>query len=259
VKNEPANMIEALVNDILELLGVKANDTTTEEKQRNADSWALFVISNYRLTIPEIKSAYVMALTSALKDEDGKNIKLFPHLSNIEAAKVLNAYQEWKKQNAQHNNGRCKLNRLLNPPIEPSKQQELGIMVASWKRLLDEVKNSVWYMGAFVHYDKVKQLGYLKDVPRAWFEERLERKKQRLALQHARKEKSTFISSKEAKAILSNSVGALAIIDLNFKNLAIQEVKNDIVLMIVKKYYSDFEDYLHQLEQQLHQLQDETK
>jgi hypothetical protein len=99
-----------LADDVMRLLNVR---------ERNAEmskDWLIFIsTSNFKITAGEIYLAFKMALSRDILDDKGKEIDLFPELSNNTTGKVIAAYLRHKKESHAYQVSKDKLKALKSP------------------------------------------------------------------------------------------------------------------------------------------------
>ncbi len=140
---------EKLVNDILTLFQVRDRNG---EKEKMKDTWLLFIM-DYRLTASEIFHAHRMALKRELLDQNGNEIECLPMLSTNTTGKILKAYERYKQNDKQLEEGRERLKLLLNPPAELTDEEKKAERKKNWDSLVEAVKNDRKCDHAFLFYD----------------------------------------------------------------------------------------------------------
>jgi hypothetical protein len=99
-----------LSEDVMQLLNVRGRN------QEMVDGWLLFIsTSNFKITAGEIYLAFKMALSRDILDDKGKEIDLFPELSNNTTGKVISAYLRHKKESHAYQLSKDKLKTLKSP------------------------------------------------------------------------------------------------------------------------------------------------
>jgi hypothetical protein len=99
-----------LSEDVMQLLNVRGRN------QEMVDGWLVFIsTSNFKITAGEIYLAFKMALSRDILDDKGKEIDLFPELSNNTTGKVISAYLRHKKDCRMYQLHKDKLKALKSP------------------------------------------------------------------------------------------------------------------------------------------------
>jgi hypothetical protein len=108
-KAEPAVKLN-LVDDVMRLLNVR------ERNAQMSKDWLIFIsTSKFKITAGEIYLAFQMALSRDILDDKGKEIDLFPELSNNTTGKVIFAYLRHKKESNAYQLSKDKLKSLKSP------------------------------------------------------------------------------------------------------------------------------------------------
>lgn len=231
---------------------VGANYQNDDERKLAGGEWILFC-QKFNLTAPEIVEAYRMALAKELKifDENkayksseynGEYIKIYPNLSLITAGEVLNAYLEHKKLDKAHENAKKLIHSELNPKIEISEEQKKAERKKNFESLIEAIKKNEPCNHAFLFYDFVIKKGGLKSfVSSKQAQIILIRSKMISYLDRAEKSGNKAIFNNfqivEFRKYFDtgNLIPELASDFEKLKNIAIIEVKNDLVYAYLKK------------------------
>lgn len=111
-----------LADDVMRLLNVR------ERNSEMAKDWLIFIsTSNFKITPGEIYLAFKMAISREITDSNGKEIDLFPELSNNTTGKVISAYIRHKKESLQYQLSKDKLKALKSPENSFSEKDKLQI------------------------------------------------------------------------------------------------------------------------------------
>ena len=111
-----------LADDVMRLLNVR------ERNSEMAKDWLIFIsTSNFKITPGEIYLAFKMAISREITDSNGKEIDLFPELSNNTTGKVISAYLRHKKESLQYQLSKDKLKALKSPENSFSEKDKLQI------------------------------------------------------------------------------------------------------------------------------------
>lgn len=147
-----------LTNDIMRLLQVREKN---EDMQKD---WLLFVCtSNFKITAGEIYLAFKMALSREINDDKGREIDLFPELSNNATGKVISAYLKHKTESEAYNRSKEKLKHLNLPEkTEPTKQELEGIRNEFLKIVFEDIRNNGYSSDAWQLYSELDSSGKLK-------------------------------------------------------------------------------------------------
>lgn len=123
-----------LADDVMRLLQVR------EKNAEMVKDWLLFIsTSNFKITAGEIYLAFKMALSREILDSNGKEIDLFPELSNNATGKVIAAYLRFKNQNDSYQRAKDKLKLLNTPNKEMSDEERKKIKTDFLKIVFDEI------------------------------------------------------------------------------------------------------------------------
>ena len=111
-----------LADDVMRLLNVR------ERNSEMSKDWLIFIsTSNFKITPGEIYLAFKMAISREILDSNGKEIDLFPELSNNTTGKVISAYIRHKKESLQYQLSKDKLKALKSPVNSFSEKDILQI------------------------------------------------------------------------------------------------------------------------------------
>lgn len=154
IKNTTADTKFKLVNDIMRLLNVRdKNETMT-------DDWLLFIsTANLKVTAGEIYLAFKMALSREILDSNGKEIDLFPELSNNATGKVISAYLRYKNDNTQYQLAKGKLKALKSPVNEISDSEKKKLRENLLKMIFDEITKTGFSSDAWHLYSELEISG----------------------------------------------------------------------------------------------------
>ena len=111
-----------LADDVMRLLNVR------ERNSEMSKDWLIFISSsNFKVTAGEIYLAFKMAISREILDSNGKEIDLFPELSNNTTGKVISAYIRHKKESSRYQLSKDKLKALKSPVNSFSEKDILQI------------------------------------------------------------------------------------------------------------------------------------
>ncbi|TDE53780.1 hypothetical protein [Flavobacterium sp. GT3P67] len=157
INNTPAETRLNLADDVMRLLQVR---------ERNADmskDWLLFIsTSNFKITAGEIYLAFKMALSREILDSNGKEIDLFPELSNNTTGKVISAYLKSKNESLIYQNAKDKLKLLKMPSNEVSEIEKEKIREYFIKSIFDEITSNGFSADAHHLFFDLENSGKLK-------------------------------------------------------------------------------------------------
>lgn len=126
-----------LADDVMRLLNVR------ERNSEMAKDWLIFIsTSNFKVTAGEIYLAFKMALSREIFDTNGKEIDLFPELSNNTTGKVISAYLRHKKESLRYQLSKDKLKALKTPVNEITEFQKSEFRENLLKIIYDEIKET---------------------------------------------------------------------------------------------------------------------
>jgi hypothetical protein len=132
-KSEPEVKLN-LADDVMRLLNVR------ERNSEMAKDWLIFIsTSNFKVTAGEIYLAFQMAIAREILDSNGKEIDLFPELSNNTTGKVISAYLRHKKESLQYQLSKDKLKALKTAEITFSEKDKLQIRENLIALVYDEI------------------------------------------------------------------------------------------------------------------------
>jgi hypothetical protein len=143
-----------LADDVMRLLNVR---------ERNAEmskDWLIFISSsNFKVTAGEIYLAFKMALSREILDTNGKEIDLYPELSNNMTGKVISAYLKHKNESLRYQLSKDKLKSLKTPKNEFSESQKQELRESLLKLIFNEVKQKGFSDVAWQLYSDLELAG----------------------------------------------------------------------------------------------------
>ena len=211
---------------------LSVNFTSTEDRNESGKEWILF-LQDYKLTAPEIIEAYKMALRRELRNDQNETIKVFPNLSLISAGEIMKAFIEFKRNSAQYQAGKEKLNELMNPEIILTPEEQEEKMKKMFDQYVFDVQNKIPNVGrrGFMFFiwlykaEKLKEfLPSLEDL-----DKNQQFKMKRLVGRENKK--PLFYSLSEIKNLNRMIREGLK---LPVSNYVVQEIRDEIVLNYVK-------------------------
>ncbi len=120
-KSEPEVKLN-LADDVMRLLNVR------DRNSEMSKDWLIFISSsNFKVTAGEIYLAFQMAMSREILDDKGKEIDLFPELSNNTTGKVISAYIRHKKESLKYQLSKDKLKALKSPENSFNEKDKLQI------------------------------------------------------------------------------------------------------------------------------------
>ncbi|WP_150114777.1 hypothetical protein [Chryseobacterium sp. IHB B 17019] len=158
IRFSPPETKEKLVNDVLTLFQVRDRNG---EKESMKDTWLLFLM-DFKLTATEIYHAHKMAIQRNLLDQNGNEIECLPMLSTNTTGKILKAYERYKQNDQQLQEGRERLKLILNPPPEPTEEEKKAERKRNWDSLVEAVKKGQNCEHAFLFYELAIKKGGLE-------------------------------------------------------------------------------------------------
>ena len=148
------NVKQGLADDVMRLLNVR------DRNAEMAKDWLLFISnSNFKVTAGEIYLAFTMALTREILDDKGKEIDLFPELSNNTTGKVISAYLRYKKEHHAYQLSRDKLKSLKSTENKLSENEISAIRENLLKLIFEEVTNTGFCSEAYHLFSELESKG----------------------------------------------------------------------------------------------------
>ncbi|RUT68656.1 hypothetical protein D0817_20055 [Flavobacterium cupreum] len=130
----PAEKKMDLADDVMRLLQVR------EKNKEMTKDWLIFIsTSNFKITAGEIYLAFKMALSRQILDSNGKEIDLYPELSNNATGKVISAYLNFKSDSEVYQKAKGKLKALKLPTNEISENEKLKLKEDFLKMVFEEI------------------------------------------------------------------------------------------------------------------------
>ena len=157
IKNSSYETKEKLVNDIMRLLNVR------DKNKEMSKDWLLFIsTSNFKIAPGEIYLAFQMALSREIFDDKGKEIDLFPELSNNTTGKVISSYLKFKKESEVYQRAKDKLKALKTPENDFSEKDKNNIRIEFIKTIYEDLKENGFSENAWHLYDDLELNGKIK-------------------------------------------------------------------------------------------------
>jgi hypothetical protein len=152
-KSEPEVKLN-LADDVMRLLNVR------ERNSEMAKDWLIFIsTSNFKVTAGEIYLAFQMAISREITDSNGKEIDLFPELSNNTTGKVISAYIKHKKESLQYQLSKDKLKALKSPENSFSEKDKLQIRENLIVLVYDEISKTGFSADAYHFFSDLESKG----------------------------------------------------------------------------------------------------
>lgn len=146
-----------LADDVMRLLQVR------EKNKEMTKDWLLFIsTSNFKLTAGEIYLAFKMALSRQILDGNGKEIDLYPELSNNTTGKVISAYLNFKKESEVYQRAKNKLKSLKSPKNEISETEKKQLKEDFLKLVFSEITEHGFCQDAHHLFFELENSGKLK-------------------------------------------------------------------------------------------------
>lgn len=146
-----------LSEDVMQLLNVRGRN------QEMVDGWLLFIsTSNFKITAGEIYLAFKMALSRDILDDKGKEIDLFPELSNNTTGKVISAYLRHKKECHAYQLSKDKLKALKSPENAFSEKDILQIRENLIQSVFDEIVKTGFSCDAYHFFADLEAKGKIE-------------------------------------------------------------------------------------------------
>lgn len=154
INNSSVETKSKLTDDVCRLLQVR------EKNEAMQKDWLLFIsTSNLKVTAGEIYLAFKMALSREILDSNGKEIDLFPELSNNTTGKVISAYLKYKKDNHQYQLAKDKLKALKSPVNDILDSDKKKLRENLLKMIFDEITETGFSSDAWHLYSELEISG----------------------------------------------------------------------------------------------------
>jgi len=199
-----------LADDVMRLLNVR---------DRNSDmakDWLIFIsTSNFKVTAGEIYLAFKMAISRELLDQNGKEIDLFPELSNNTTGKVISSYLRFKKDSISYQLSKDKLKALKTPVNEITETEKMELRENLLKMIYGEIKETGFSNDAWHLYFELESFGkinpsaaeksklYKEQLKKYEFEEK-RRIKTKFSLKHAIPHINQLMEKVDGKQLLES-------------------------------------------------------
>lgn len=158
-KSEPEVKLN-LADDVMRLLNVR------ERNSEMAKDWLIFIsTSNFKITAGEVYLAFKMAISREILDSNGKEIDLFPELSNNTTGKVISAYLKHKKESLQYQLSKDKLKSLKTPVNEITEIEKQELRENLLKMICSEIKETGFSNDAWHLYSELERCGKINPSP----------------------------------------------------------------------------------------------
>jgi hypothetical protein len=155
-KEEPEVKLN-LADDVMRLLNVR------DRNSEMSKDWLIFIsTSNFKITAGEIYLAFKMALSREILDDKGKEIDLFPELSNNTTGKVISAYLRHKKESNTYQLSKEKLKTLKSPEIGFIEKEVKAIRENFLAMVFDELTNTGFCSEAYCLFDSLEASGKIE-------------------------------------------------------------------------------------------------
>lgn len=226
-----------LSEDVMQLLNVRGRN------QEMVDGWLLFIsTSNFKITAGEIYLAFKMALSRDILDDKGKEIDLFPELSNNTTGKVISAYIRHKKESLQYQLSKDKLKALKSPENSFSEKDKLQIRENLIVLVYDEIVKTGFSSDAHHFFSDLESKGKI--------EISIEAKKDlyRRQLKVYEMEEKAFIRGKYKASLSSRYLNELA--DKITGKTPVESVSNKCRSILASNYlyaFRNFETFKNEL------------
>ena len=225
-KSEPEVKLN-LADDVMRLLNVR------ERNSDMAKDWLIFIsTSNFKITAGEIYLAFKMALSREILDSNGKEIDLFPELSNNTTGKVISAYLNHKKSSQQYQLAKDKLKALKTPEKEFSDSDKKKLREDLLKIIFKEISETGFSPDAWHLYPELESSGKIKPTK----EEKKKLYKQQLKIYEL--EESKLLKSRYDPQVVKMHLKNLS--DKITGKSPVESVSNRCRSIIVSNYLKEF-------------------
>ena len=227
-----------LADDVMRLLNVRDRNAVM------AKDWLIFIsTSNFKVTAGEIYLAFQMAISREILDSSGKEIDLFPELSNNTTGKVISAYLKHKKESFQYQLSKDKLKALKTPLNEITESEKLQLRENLLKMIFEEIKTTGKSFDAWLLYPELESLGKISPTK----EEKSKLYKEQLKIYEI--EEKTVIYTKRGGAMAKPVIAEL--MKKIESKTPVESVSNKCRSIIASKFLckftTDFETFKSQL------------
>lgn len=238
ISKTSANTKFKLAEDVIKLLNVR------EKNSGMIDDWIFFVsTSNFKVTAGEIYLAFKMALSREILDSNGKEIDLFPELSNNTTGKVISAYLAYKKYNHQYHLAKDKLKALKSPLKEITDSEKQKLREDLLKIIFQEISETGFSSDAWHLYPELEASEKINPTK----EEKKKLYKEQLKIYEV--EEKALIKSKYDPVIIKTHLKYLS--EKVTGKSPVESVSNKcrsiLVSNYLKNFVSDFESFKKQL------------
>jgi len=236
-KSEPEIKLN-LADDVMRLLNVR------DRNSEMSKDWLIFISSsNFKVTAGEIYLAFQMAISREILDDKGKEIDLFPELSNNTTGKVISAYIRHKKESLQYQLSKDKLKALKSPVNELTDLEKSKLREDLLLMIFDEISKTGFSSSAWHLYPDLELTGKLKPTP----EEKSKLYKEQLRIYEV--EEKSLIRNKHSITMSKPYLDKLT--EKVTGKKPVESVSNKcrsiLVSKYMKKFIKDFETFKNEL------------
>jgi len=236
-KSEPEVKLN-LADDVMRLLNVR------DRNSEMSKDWLIFISSsNFKVTAGEIYLAFQMAMSREILDDKGKEIDLFPELSNNTTGKVISAYIRHKKESLQYQLSKDKLKALKSPVNELTDLEKLKLREDLLFMIFDEISKTGFSSSAWHLYPDLESSGKINASP----EEKSKLYKEQLRVYEV--EEKALIRNKHSITMSKPYLNNLA--EKVTGKKPVESVSNKCRSILVskhmKKFIADFETFKKQV------------
>ncbi len=227
-----------LAEDLIKLLNVR------EKNSGMVEDWIFFIsTSNFKVTAGEIYLAFTMALSREILDSNGKEIDLFPELSNNTTGKVISAYLNHKNDNLQYQLAKDKLKALKSPENKITDSEKMQLREDLLKMIYKEIKEDGFCSDAWHIYPDLEGFGRINPTT----EEKKKLYKEQLKIYEI--EEKALIKTKYDAFIIKTHLKYLA--DKVSSKTPVESVSNKCRSIIASNYLKDYIDSFENFKNQI--------
>lgn len=236
-KSEPEVKLN-LADDIMRLLNVR------ERNSEMAKDWLIFIsTSNFKITAGEIYLAFKMAISREILDDKGKEIDLFPELSNNTTGKVISAYIRHKKECLSYQLHKETLKSLKTPLKEVSEEDKLKLREDLILLIFNDLKKTGFSSDAWHLYSDLDNAGKINKSK--------EEKKRLLKAQTAKYEAEEKSRIRSKYSLKDGKIHVAALAEKLTSKKPLESITNRCRSIVASEYLKDFTTDFHTFKKQI--------
>lgn len=246
--NEKENAVEQRAETTARIVSMLSVNFSDENEMDLAMMEFRTFLREWKLTKDEVLEAYRMAVKKQLQkptfDYTGKQngvvtISVFPNLSIIQAAEILNAYQEYKISSPEHTAGIKKLKELMgNENKAPELKPEDVDREKFFEVVFEDLTTTGKCVVAFTLFEELEASGKItisNEVKKRLFQMQFEKHKRGMIQE---------ITSRSAKSKKAAEVDIMMMFGKDdLKNVIKRKCRAIVVCNYLKKHLADYETF----------------